>query len=285
MQFRAFLSLMILNSVVLYAPASLGTENCHLRVALGTIAPPFFYEKEGQQVGIVVDLFALLSSDMDCHFKLVLLPYSRVEREGLAGRVEVGISLALPISGNRPEDLSRYVRGAKDKNNAGLEEMPAHLITRQPFLIVRNGFIGRLGEGIRLASEQDYARWRFGAVHLPQATAEFWKQIYGLPVPPKGFARPIQGLKSVASGRIDLYLAAEFSLSEYEALNVKPDLVMVHEETPLEFRIGVYTKILQERAYPLILELEKKLQALSDSGAIKSIVENHSKLEYFLWPE
>ncbi len=97
----AALYLIVVNALAFYAPISFGAETCQIKVAVGEIAPPFMFDEEdGKQVGILVDLYKLLSNDMDCHFKLMALPVPRIDTEGAAGRVDMSFSMEAPVSGN-----------------------------------------------------------------------------------------------------------------------------------------------------------------------------------------
>jgi len=284
---KTLVYIVIINTLVISSPLSFGSEDCQLNVAIEASFPSIFYQKnEGGHVGIWPDLLKSMLKQMGCQYKLVFLPAARIEVEANAGRVDVAISIDRPASGNVPADkFSSYIKGAMKKNEDREKTMPSELLARQPLLICRNGYVARKGEKIHLKSEMDYANYEIGAVYLPHLTEEAWKGYVGLPFQPKGYTKPIQGLKSVAAGRIDLFLYPEYGLQEYEALDVMPELILAHEVSPLEFRLVVFTAGLQERAYPLIEQLENSQKVLRDSGMIKSIVESYSKAQYFVWPK
>jgi len=285
MPLKILLHIVIINTLVLSARPSFGAEDCQLNVAIEASFPPVFYaQKDDETVGIWVDLFKSLFKPMGCQLKLVSLPAARIEVEANAGRVDIAISIDRPDSGNLPASkFSSYIKGAVKKDRGGEKAMPPELLLRQPLLICRHGYITRKGTKVHLESDTDYADYSIGALYLPHLTEEAWKDYVGLPFQPKGYAKPIQGLKSVAAGRIDLFLYPEYGLQEYEALHVTPELILAHELPPIEFRVVVFTGGLQESAYPLIAQLEHSQQRLWDSGVIKSIVEKYSEAEYFIW--
>jgi ABC-type amino acid transport substrate-binding protein len=266
-----------------FTPILTAAERCELTVGLWTREFPLFYFRDQKQMGIFPDLLQQVSADIKCQLTLRYLPASRSQPTARKQHIDIAL-YAAPVDSDLHPLQPKYIRGMKQNVVSDVTDSPQVIISYQPILVMRAGYIARKGSSDPFRQNVIIAADRIGSLRMEHHTAAYWREFLGIPFVPKGFGDSLQGLRALAAKRIDFFVYFSVGLQQFEQQHPGSQLELVKEVTPVAVRPIIFTERSQQDARSMANHLEQSIARLWQSGTVKSVVQRHSRLDYFHWP-
>ncbi|MAZ89943.1 MAG: hypothetical protein CL693_20090 [Cellvibrionaceae bacterium] len=261
------------------AQAEVEKSTCTLEISLWHTGRPFLYQVGTAQEGIFPELLAEIFDAIPCEIEIAYIPAARIKAK--ASQRQSDISIAFRPFGTdyflgNPEYSSIEGMGSKSHR-----EKIQHKLIATPILYPSMAFIGRKDKRHELESQEELLKLKLGSINVPQKNVKFWRDFIHIPKSPIGYRSPLQGLKAVASGRIDLFVFYSASIQDFDNTNV---LRIVKSIEPFELRLIVHERGLGKITDEEIRILNKQIQRLHNNGSLQRIIEKHSNTQYFYQP-
>ncbi len=270
--------------IITFLPAAsysqVTTDPCHLNISVWNKGKPFLYHDNNNQTGIYPDIFQSIFSHIGCRVTTVFYPPARLKARNTQSQTDLTI---LP----RPHNSQLFIGAPKYLKGNGLAPKAKHSthkyhLIETPIFYPHAVLIEAVKKPVLWNNSDITNKLRIGAIRVPQHNKLFWQDFYTLKETPQAYNTSLQGLKALASGRIDLFLSPYATIIQsFEA----PEALKVSKRIhPLEVNIVIHQKGINTLSKLQIEKIEKRIKHLHDAGVIKEIIKKYKADDDFYWP-